>query len=114
MAEPRTDPRAEARKAPRDLPPNVTEFRARIDAGRTRERVPGVDAAAAPVGTEQEATGTHAGPAAAARPAPGSTPAADDSIAPDADPPPRGSFWFAVVAVVIALALVYLIWLARR
>ena len=108
-------------------PSNVTELRARIDAGRTGDKTPGVDPAAAPLGTDEEAAGTPPDPAAVATvledetrqgkmgPAPGFTPAPQDSIAPDARPrEPHGNFWLALIVAVIALAIVYLIWAARR
>ena len=110
-----------------ERPSNVTELRARIDAGRTGDKVPGADPAAAPLGTDEEAAGTPAKPAeiataledetrqGRARPAPGFTPAPQDSIAPDADPHrPRGNFWIALIVAVIAIAIVYLIWTVRR
>jgi hypothetical protein len=110
-----------------ERPSNVTELRARIDAGRTGDKVPGGDPAAAPLGTDEEAAGTPAKPAeiataledetrqGRARPAPGFTPAPQDSIAPDADPRrPRGNFWIALIVAVIAIAIVYLIWTVRR
>lgn len=36
----------------------VDQLRADIDAGRTRDKVPGFDPAAAPLGTDEEAAGT--------------------------------------------------------
>ena len=124
MASPR---KTSERPSTSGRPSNVTELRARIDAGRTGDKVPGIDPATAPLGTDEEAAGTSPGPAAVttaledetrqgkARPAPGFTPAPQDSIAPDADPrQPRGNFWIALIVAVIALALVYLIWAARR
>ena len=90
-------------------PPNVTELRARIDAGRTGGKTPGVDPAAVATALEDE---TRQG---RARPAPGFTPAPQDSIAPDARPrEPHGNFWTALIVAVIALAIVYLILAARR
>lgn len=94
-----TDPRQTISRetSPRkssERPSNVTELRARIDAGRTGDRVPGIDPAAPPSGI---------------------TPVPQDSIAPDTDPPqPRGNFWIVLIVSVIALAIVYLIWAARR
>lgn len=38
--------------------PNVTQLRDRIDRGRTGEKVPAADPAAAPLGTDDEAAGT--------------------------------------------------------
>lgn len=84
-------------------PSNVTELRARIDAGRTGGKTPGVDPAAVATALEDE---TRQG---RARPAP------QDSIAPDARPrEPHGNFWTALIVAVIALAIVYLILAARR
>jgi hypothetical protein len=83
--------------------PTVAELRARIDAGASGDKVPGLDPAAAPLGTDDEAAGTPADrqrvSAALRDEAPdrdqktprGFTPTRADSIAPDADPArPRG------------------------
>jgi hypothetical protein len=122
-----TDLRQRLVQARRARQPTAAELRARIDSGATGDKVPGSDPVAAPLGTDDEAAGTPPDPASVApalqtetaqgtaRPAPGFIPAPRDSIAPNPDPQqPRGNFWFAVLAVVIALGIVYLIWLARR
>jgi hypothetical protein len=44
----------------------VDQLRADIDAGRTRDKVPGSDPAAAPLGTDEEAAGTPISPEAVA------------------------------------------------
>src|SRR5690349_18760647 len=114
---------------PNDKPsrgPTVVELRARIDAGASGDKVPGVDPAAAPLGTDDEAAGTPAGrervSAALRSEAPdphqktprGFTPAASDSIAPDADPArPRGNAWWAVAVAIVAIVVIYIVWSMR-
>jgi hypothetical protein len=102
---------------------NPAEEKARIDRGETGDKVPGFDPAAAPLGTDEEAAGTHAMPDGMAavrrpplRPPAGQTPAPEDSIAPDADPAkPRGNWGWAVavvVVVVVAIVVAVLVWRA--
>ena len=98
--------------------PTTAELKASIDAGRTGDKVPGFDPAAAPLGTDEEAAGTPLPPAArraaqeaeqriTARPLPGFAPKPGESIAPDADPAkPRGYFGAAVAIAVLSLAAV--------
>jgi hypothetical protein len=44
----------------------IDRLRADIDAGRTRDKIPNSDPAAAPLGTDEEAAGTPISPAAVA------------------------------------------------
>ncbi|MFZ5779947.1 MAG: hypothetical protein ACOY4R_07035 [Pseudomonadota bacterium] len=41
---------------------NVTRLRSDIDAGKTGDKTPGIDPAAAPLGTDEEAAGTPVAP----------------------------------------------------
>jgi hypothetical protein len=49
------------------LPENTDRLRAEIDSGRTGEKVPAADPAAAPLGTDEEAAGTPTAPEAIAQ-----------------------------------------------
>jgi hypothetical protein len=56
-----------APEATMSLPENAARLRADIDSGRTGDKVPAADPAAAPLGTDEEAAGTPTAPEAIAR-----------------------------------------------
>jgi hypothetical protein len=91
------------------------ELRKRIDRGETGDKVAGFDPAAAPLGTDEEAAGTPTvgitAPEGVSHPHSSLTPAPQDSIAPDANPAkPRGTVWWAVVALAILAVVIWLLW----
>lgn len=101
---------------------NSAQEKARIDRGAHGDKVPGFDPAAAPLGTDEEASGfspitssivdrTRTAPDLPA----GQTTPADSSIAPDADPAkPRQPRWLPLLLAPLGLAFVLVVWLAWR
>jgi hypothetical protein len=61
---------------------NTARLRADIDAGKTGDKIPGADPAAAPLGTDEEAAGTPIDPALAER-------VRIAEVRPDGEPPSR-------------------------
>jgi hypothetical protein len=90
---------------------NVAQLRADIDSGKTGDKVGGLDPAAAPLGTDDEAAGTPPSPetVAAARAAEGgphtaSQNAATPSLAPNGRGQ-RGSPWIGIIGGAAAAIL---------
>lgn len=102
---------------------NPAQIRGDIDAGRTGDKTPGLDPAAAPLGTDEESAGPMLPPAAEAavrREARQGAPrvkapnAASPELAPDARLPPdrRGTgiaFALGVIAAVILALIIYVL-----
>lgn len=101
---------------------NPAEIRGDIDAGRTGDKVPGVDPAAAPLGTDEEAAGpmfSARGQTEAPREARDAKPqdrrphAATPELAPDARLPPQrvGPPLALILGVIAALILALVFYL---
>ncbi len=107
---------------------NVARLRADTDAGKTGDKTPGIDPAAAPLGTDDEAAGTPVPPAlaedvrryetrlaGARRGSPNAAASADVAGATDTNMRPAGTLgarWF-VAGIALALAVgVVSVWLA--
>lgn len=100
---------------------NPAQIRADIDAGRTGDKTPGFDPAAAPLGTDEEAAGPMVSPRTEAeeriqerrgRPQQKHPNAAEPALAPDARQPKQAASMAAAaligVAAGVGLALIYL------
>jgi len=85
------------------------QLRGAIDSGKTRDKVAGRDPAAAPLGTDEEAAGTPVPPAAVAQAMRDETsrPAREPR---DTDAKPMAFPPTLVVLILMALAVVALIW----
>jgi hypothetical protein len=84
---------------------NAARLRADIDSGRTGDKVPGADPAAAPLGTDEEAGGTPTAPEAIAQ-------ARQQETARPHETRPRrgpGHAWIQI-AIVALLAGVFIAW----
>lgn len=101
--------------------PTAAQLKGDIDAGRTGDKAAGFDPAAAPLGSDEEASGVRPQPdlVAADRARVDQTPdsaganASTPELAPDARLPRQTYVWPAVIGVALALVLAALLLMLR-